>query len=50
MNKSSSSGNNNNSNNNNKKNSIKALNFPDNLDFKGMIVAKFLIRSHFLSI
>ena len=25
-------------------------NFPDNLDFKGMILAKFLLRSHFLSI
>ena len=24
-------------------------NFPDNLDFKGKIVAKFFIKSHFLS-
>ena len=29
---------------------LKRWNFPDNLDFKGKIVAKFLMRSHFLSI
>ena len=29
---------------------LKLWNFPDNLDFKGKIVTKFLIRSHFLSI
>ena len=29
---------------------LKRWNFPDNLDFKGKIVAKFLLRSHFLSI
>ena len=28
---------------------LKHLNFPDNLDFKGKNVAKFLLRSHFLS-
>ena len=30
--------------------SLKRWNFPDNLDFKGKIVAKFLLRSHFLPI
>ena len=29
---------------------LKCWNFPHNFDFKGKIVAKFLIRSHFLSI
>ena len=29
---------------------MKRWNFPNNLDFKGKTVAKFLIRSHFLSI
>ena len=29
--------------------SLKCWHFPDNLDFKGKTVAKFLIRSHFLS-
>ena len=29
---------------------LKRLNFPENLDFKGKIVTKFLLRSHFLSI
>ena len=29
---------------------LKRLNFPDNLDFKGRIVAIFQIRSHYLSI
>ena len=29
---------------------LKSLNFPDNLDFKGKLVAKFLLRSLFLSI
>ena len=29
---------------------LKRWNFPNNLDFKGKTVAKFLIRSHFLSI
>ena len=29
---------------------LKRWNFPNNLDFKGKIEAKFLIRSHFLSI
>ena len=29
---------------------LKRWNFPDNLDFKGKIVAKFYCRSHFLSI
>ena len=27
---------------------LKGWNFPDSFDFKGKIVAKFLIRSHFL--
>ena len=31
-------------------NSIETLNFSDNLDFKCKTVAKFLLRSHFLSI
>ena len=30
--------------------SIKTMTFPRQLDFRGKIVAKFLIRSHFLSI
>ena len=29
---------------------LKRGNFPDNLEFKGKTVAKFLLRSHFLSI
>ena len=29
---------------------LKSPNFPDNLDFKGKIVAKFLLRGPFLSI